>query len=338
VAEAASPVRVDVAISIDTEEDNWGSYSREGATTANIGHLPYVQEIFDRWGARPTYLVNRPPLLDRAAVETLGALASRGDVEIGAHCHPWNTPPFAAGNDGSMMSRLSAEENHAKLKEVGERINTELGIRPTTFRAGRWGFGASVADALVKEGYRIDCSVTPFLDWTSAGGPDYTEAPHRPYRFHPGDPMRPEPAGSLLELPVTIGFLRAGDQRTAARRRKLLERSPLGQLGAVGIVDRVGFLAMRWLSPETSSGKTMVRVAENWVASGESFLHATFHSCALLPGMTPFVRTEADRTAFLEALGEFLAFCKSAGFGFKTLTEAAEGTRVGHPTTGRLAS
>ncbi len=43
-------------------------------------------------------------------------------------------------------------------------------------------------------------------------------------------------------------------------------------------------LQRRWLSPETSDGSTMVRLTENLLRSGSSFLQLTFHSTAVLPG------------------------------------------------------
>ncbi|MDH3208714.1 MAG: hypothetical protein OEO79_19095, partial [Gemmatimonadota bacterium] len=154
-------------MSIDTEEDNWGSYETEGATTENISHLVELHERMGHWGARPTYLVNRPPLLDRQSVNVLGALADREEVEIGAHCHPWNTPPATApGWEGSMMSQLPAEANQGKVAEVTGLIERELGVRPRTFRAGRWAFGPTVSAALAAEGYTVDASVSPFVDWT----------------------------------------------------------------------------------------------------------------------------------------------------------------------------
>jgi hypothetical protein len=315
--------RVIVAVSIDTEEDDWGRFAENGATTRNIAHLPELQDLFARRGARPTYLVNRPPLMERAAVEALGALAARDDVEIGTHCHPWNTPPSTgAGSARSMMASLTDEDNRAKIREVGGRIRTELGVRPRVFRAGRWGFGASVARPLLDEGYAIDTSVTPFMDWRGMGGPDYTAAPCEPYRFEPYDPLRPVGSGALVELPTTVGFFR-GDFYAAARVRRGLEASVLTRRTLVGPLDRLGFFARRWLSPENSSADTMIRLAESCIAAGQTFLQVTFHSSALLPGATPFVRTEDDRKEFLARLDGFLTYCVSTGFEFLTLSETA---------------
>ena len=318
---ASSGRDVLVAISIDTEEDNWGSFAERGATVENIGHLTELQDAFDRWGARPTYLVNRPPLLDSRSTEVLGVLASREDVEIGAHCHPWNTPPLhSEGRHRSMMCTLSPEENRAKLLEIVRCLKEGLGVEPKVFRAGRWGMGTTVTRALVDLGFDIDCSVSPFIDWSSESGPDYSAAPHTPYRFTPESPLLPADDGTLLELPTTIGFVR-GDQRRRAEVRRWLERSPLGRIGVLGVLDRMGVLKRRWLSPETSSAEDMIGLADALVGSGHSFLQLTFHSCTLLPAATPFVQDRHQRDAFLQSIGSFLSYCTESGFTFATLSE-----------------
>ncbi|HSM59405.1 MAG TPA: hypothetical protein VK849_01355 [Longimicrobiales bacterium] len=315
----ADPISVTVAI--DTEEDDWGSYAEDGASVSNIGLLPEFQASLDRWGARPTYLVNRPPLVNAESVRVLGALAQRDDVEIGGHCHPWNTPPSTGTSaDRSMMSRLTVDQNRGKIREITTRVEQELGVRPTTFRAGRWGFGPTVAEALSAEGYRVDSSVSPFMDWSADGGPDHTMAPHHPYRFHPAAPFTPTPDGPMVELPTTIGFFRF-PQRTAGRTINRLERSWLAHLKLVGLLDVAGLLTRRWLSPETSSGEEMIKLARGWLASGERVLALTLHSAALLPGATPFVRSVDDRKRLLRSMETFLRYCADSGYRFRTLGE-----------------
>ena len=318
------PESVTVAVTIDTEEDDWGSYHQHDPSTKNIAHLDELQDIFDRWGVRPTYLVNHPPLVNRKAVGVLGSLASRESVEIGAHCHPWNTPPiFADRPTSSMMHQLSREENRSKLREIRRRLLVELGIEPNSFRAGRWALGPTVAEPLVELGFEIDCSVIPFMDWSTVGGPDYSNAPHRPYRFDPAHPLRPAAAGRLIELPATVAFL-AGRNRPQARIRSWLERGLIRHTKIVGVLDRMGILERRELSPETSSSESMIRLSDAWVSSGESFLQMTFHSCSLLPGSTPFVRTDQERARLLLSVENFLRYCQTSGFRFRTLSEAAQ--------------
>lgn len=68
----------------------------------------------------------------------------------------------------------------------------------------------------------------------------------------------------------------------------------------------------------------MVRLAKACVASGQSFLQLTFHSCALLPGATPFVRNHDDRADFFRSVDQFLVYCGESGFRFRTLSEARQ--------------
>lgn len=315
---------VHVSISIDTEEDDWGRYLFDGASTRNIGHLRELQDMFDEFGARPTYLVNRPPLLDADSVEVLGELAARETVEIGAHCHPWNTPPDTGeGVENSMMFRLDAESNRLMVREITERIQAELGVRPTSFRAGRWGWGRSVATGLVTEGYHVDSSVSPLIDWTAMGGPDYTDVPSDAYRFHPDRPFTPEPDGVLVELPTTVGFLRGRGERLGPLRARL-EKGAIQGFGVIGALDRLGVMARRWLSPEVTTGQELIKLADNLVSHGRRRLDLTFHSCTLLPGATPFVTDDADRARFLEAIRGFLRFAVESGFGFRTLEQLGE--------------
>lgn len=313
---------VGLTVAIDTEEDNWGSFSETGATTRNIAHLVELQERMAKWGARPTYLVNYAPLVATDSVKVLGRLAGTEGVEIGAHCHPWNTPPSTGEGPGrSMMRDLPEEANDAMIAEVTRRIASELGVAPRTFRAGRWGFGPTVARPLARHGYAIDVSVSPFIDWGPDGGPDYSDAPHRPYRFHPDRPLVPDPAGPLLEIPTTVGFV-SGDHRSRDRLRRRIQRSPLGRLKAIGILDRLGVLRRRWLSPETASAQDMISLAAACLRTGEPLLGLTFHSCTLLPGVTPFVRDASDRERFMASIEAVLRWAAERSVRFRTLSEA----------------
>ena len=312
-----------VAITIDTEEDNWGHYGWEGATTKNILELSRVQEVFEKWGARPTYLTNYAPVNNVASVAAMGELAALESVEIGAHCHPWNTPPrTAVGERHSMMSEDDRETNRAKISSVLDRITSELGVRPRVFRAGRWALSSSVAQALEDLGVSVDCSVSPGIDWTGSGGPDFSEARFGPYRFDPVEPLVPKPGGSLVELPTTVGFLR-GDRVAQGRRRSMLERSYLAKLRVVGVLDRLGLLARRWLSPETSNGGTMISLSDEVLEHGATFLQMTFHSSVLLPGGTPFVANEGERESFLRSVDITLGHLCDRGARFCTMSEAS---------------
>ena len=312
-----------VAISIDTEEDNWGHYGWDGATTRNILELGRIQDVFEKWGARPTYLTNYAPLAHAESVSVMGELAALETVEIGAHCHPWNTPPrTVSGERHSMMSEQDQETNRSKIQAVVEKLNSELGVQPRVFRAGRWGLSSSVSRALFDLGIMIDCSVSPGIDWSDFGGPDFSRSEFAPYRFAPDEPMTPRGDGSMVQLPTTVGFLR-GQPGWQNRLRTSLQRSRLSIWRVIGVLDRLGLMQRRWLSPETSDGSTMVRLAENSLELGSTFLQLTFHSSTLLPGATPFVADEDERGHFLGAIDEVLGYMSRRGVRFCTLSEAS---------------
>lgn len=320
------PVRV--MVTIDTEEDDWGSYRPTGASVENIRRLEDLTELWDRFGARPTYFVNYPPMDSPDASEVLRTLAARTDCEMGVHCHPWNTPPLreGPGEASSMMSRLSDEENEAKLRVLTQRFTDLFQIRPRIFRAGRWGFGPSVARPLHKLGYEADFSVSPCVDWSGTDGPDYSALSPVPYRFEPSDPFVPRSDGPLVEVPTSVGYLR-GPQGFSGKARRALERSLLARWKVVGVLDTLGLLARRWISPETSSGGEMVKLASNLTRSGVRVLDLTFHSSALRPGLTPFVKTDAERKRLLARIEKFLEYCSRKGFRFSTAGEVAAAVR-----------
>jgi len=126
-----------------------------------------------------------------------------------------------------------------------------------------------------------------------------------------------------VEVPATVGFLR-GAQVRASRLRRGMEDGLAGKLGVVGLLDRSGWLTRRWLSPEGTTGGEMVRLANTVVKEGGRVLVVSLHSSTLLPGATPFVRTEEERLRFLGAIDTFLEHCRSRGFRFSTLSEAGE--------------
>ena len=91
-----------------------------------------------------------------------------------------------------------------KLKTLTGQIETSFGIKPTSFRSGRYGFNEDVARVLTELSYLVDSSVTPFTSWsansglsTGNGGPDFIDKKPLPYTYKFDN-------GSLLEIPITI--------------------------------------------------------------------------------------------------------------------------------------
>ncbi|MDP7304037.1 MAG: hypothetical protein QGG09_13110, partial [Pirellulaceae bacterium] len=85
--------QVPVLLTIDTEEDNaWENHPNTGVS--NVAQLVRLQGMLDKYGAKATCLVAYLVVRDDPSVEVLKELVAHGGAEIGAHLHPWKTPPY----------------------------------------------------------------------------------------------------------------------------------------------------------------------------------------------------------------------------------------------------
>ncbi|MDZ7759356.1 MAG: hypothetical protein U5L00_03755 [Desulfovermiculus sp.] len=311
-------------ITIDTEEDSWNRYSPTNNSVQNIDRVVHLQELFDEFGVRPTYLVTYPVASNPEAVEILKRILEQGRCEIGTHCHPWNTPPLGhedpVSKPDTMLCNLDKDLVQDKLFHLHQTIQQNLGLTPVSFRAGRFGFGPAVAQALSKLKYRVDSSVTPFVSWTDHYGPDFTEFYPEAFRFSAQGLAHRDEKGELLEVPVTIGFLQ---QNFAASRQRLqlLEGSLPRRIHLAGILERMRLLNLAWLSPENSEARDMIRLAQVMQKKNHPFLNLTFHSTSLKTGSGTFVNSNTDEKAFFKKLRIFLEHAQRAGWRSLTLAE-----------------
>jgi protein-tyrosine-phosphatase len=267
-------------------------------------------------------------LADPDARSIIRDLAAEDWIEIGCHVHPWNTPPYdAALPPSTMLYNLPYESQRAKIATVVEAIDKTTGRRPKTFRAGRFGFGATTAQALIDEGFTCDSSVTPLWDWRrSSDGPDFGDAPMGVYRIRPdAGVLRHEPEGDLVEVPLTAGFTglnaAAWPQLDRLLRRPLVRSTHLG--GALSVGLNLGRAIM---SPEGHTAKQMFAIARRVLDSGGEHVHMFFHSSSLLPGLTPFAKSRREVERLFGRVEQTLTLLHDHGpINFATVGEVAEG-------------
>ena len=72
----------------------------------------------------------------------------------------------------------------------------------------------------------------------------------------------------------------------------------------------------------------MVRLTDAWLGAGLDFVQLTFHSCTLLPGVTPFVHDSHDRDRFLGWIEAVVARLAEAGAAFSPLAAASQDRRL----------
>lgn len=313
-----------VFITIDTEEDNWGEYRTDGSVD-NIACLPILQDLFNKYGAIPTYLINYPVATNPTSIKVLSSFLEKGQCEIGTHCHPWNTPPYteSLNAQNSMMCNLLYELLSEKMNILHEAIKSNFGIAPVSFRAGRWGFNEDVARCLVDLNYKVDTSMSPFVDWAPYHGPNFRNSSTHPFNFSPENIREPMQNGKLLEIPPTIGFYQSNFKLCDSIQYGL-KKPFISKLRLLGILDRLRLLNFHWLSPELSSGDEMVRLMKRFVKSGHKFLNMSFHSTSILPGKSPFVRNEEDLIKFLDKIETVLKYAVANGFEFLPIAKSVE--------------
>ena len=290
-----------LVVVIDTEEEfDWGAPFDPAATAVtNIAFQLLAQDIFDRHGVVPTYAVDYPVASTPAAAGVLRRFAEEGRCEIGAHLHPWVTPPAEGPVDTrhSYPGNLPAAIERRKLTALTGAIAANFGIQPTVYKAGRYGIGTATPSILRDLNYTVDVSVVPHTDFSADGGPDFRDAPADPYLI----------ADGLTELPLSVHFV----GRLATWGPSLFPRlssAAARRMRLPGIFSRLGLLTRHRLSPEGSSLADMIGQTRSALAAGTRLFMLTYHSSSLLPGATQYVGSDAGRRDFLAVLDGYLRF------------------------------
>jgi hypothetical protein len=318
---------VRIVVTVDTEADGQWEHGRPLAT-ANVAAWPPFQELCRRHAVRPTYLITSEIAEDLGAAAFLRPLAAAGAVEVGAHLHPWTTPPFSDApglrrNDPehAYPCHLEPDLLRAKLETLTAQVAKVAGARPTSYRAGRFGLDTGGARLLAELGYGVDSSVTPFVTWGAhagrpgrGGGPDF--------RRHDAYPFRVAGTGTpgLVEVPVTIM-----PTYTVTRGVRLLrehwQARPV-RLGrqALRVLPRPQPLWLR-PRPEYALGDLQALLLEAERAH-LPFAVFMFHSSELLAGASPYRPAQGDVDVLLRLLDELFAWSRDRGHSFATLSEA----------------
>src|ERR1700730_18299632 len=140
---SSGPPILIVAVDTEAEFDWSGPFLRTHTSVRNLRHQRLAQEIFDRFGVRPVYLVDYAVATESEGYIPLREIVQSERCEIGAHLHPWITPPFVdeLSNRTSFSNNLPAWLQMEKLSRLTEAIISNLGVQPISYRAGRYGVG-----------------------------------------------------------------------------------------------------------------------------------------------------------------------------------------------------
>jgi hypothetical protein len=292
-------------VGIDTEGDNqWDAAARADQRFENIYALPRLHALFARHGVRPTYVITYPVATDTRSVEVLRALQAGGDCEIGAHHHAWETPPCSPEDvrRHPYASSLPLPQFEDQLERLTDTIEAAVGTRPVSYRSGRFGFSSDHVPALERLGYRVESSVAPLFYEAHKGGPDFVEAPLKPYFLAYDSATRPG-TSNVLEIPCSAAL----DRKLPRRLQYLYARAPRPYTTR-RVLRKLGIARVRWLRPSYSSLEDMIGLARDLADAGEPVLNLLFHSSEAIVGGSPYNRTEQELATFCDRLERFFAY------------------------------
>ncbi len=315
-----------LAIVVDTEEEfDWSRpVARENRGTVSIPAQALAHEIYDPLNIVPTYVIDHPVATDPVAIAFLAGLSAEGRADIGAHLHPWVSPPFdePLSVHNSYHCNLPPELERAKIVALTEVIAKNFGLRPRIFKAGRYGFGPNTRAVLLEQGYQIDCSFVPHVSFAGDGGPNYYQQPDQPFWLDGGQ--------QLLEVPLTSGFIGMFGG-IGQRIAPMFDSAHITRLRIPGILARTGLLARSRLTPEGVSAAEQCRLLAALIARGQTIFTLTYHSPSLGIGHTPYVRTDDDLANFLQSLRIVLHYFRDElGGTFTTLARIRADAKLTH--------
>jgi len=276
-------------VTIDTEGDDlWGR--PRTITTRNARHVQRFQRLCESFGLRPTWLTNFEMARCPEFLAFGRDVVRRGTGEIGMHLHAWNSPPLQPLTPDDMtaqpfLTEYPQEVVDAKIGYMARLLRDRFECEIVSHRGGRWAFDATCAQALVRHGIRVDCSVTPDVRWvrtptgdekrSDAAVVDYRGFPTRPYVVDLNQPQRPG-RSSLLEVPMTVV------------PSSLYRWLP--QAYAVPLVRRWSWAwqpTHHWLYPDGRNLPAMLGMVRQAVAERWPHLEMVLHSSELMPGGSP---------------------------------------------------
>ncbi|HLA54310.1 MAG TPA: hypothetical protein VK618_13435 [Flavitalea sp.] len=312
-------------LSIDVEPDctpSWTYSNPLSFTGVSVGIKQRLQPLFDKYEIVPTYLVNNVVLENEESVAVFKTLSGR--CELGTHLHPEFIEPqkqfheYAGRKGEANCCFYPPELEFAKIDEITRLFVRKFDFAPRSFRAGRFSAGLNTISSLRKLGYLVDTSVTPNVRWddrTREKPVDFRHAPGQPYWISESSMVESGENQSLLEAPVTI----------------IREKLSLVQAMKYTIRNkRLPYKRSRalWLRPVFSGIRNLEKIMESTyqqnAEAGIVVYNMMFHNVEVMPGLSPYSKTETDCQQYLGTLEWLFNYCKQKNILSISLSELHE--------------
>lgn len=293
-------------ITVDTEGDNlWNWVMGKPITTNNSQYIPAFQDLCEKYGFKPVYLINYEMAHDDFLVNYLSKKSAENLCEIGMHLHAWNTPPQYdlpnIYNGNPYITEYPADVIEQKVATMKSLLSEKFESEIVSHRSGRWATNEDYFKALKKHGIKIDCSVTPQVDLSSIpgcsakGANDYRHYKTTPYEIYPG----------ILEVPMTTRCIHTlGTGSLKHKMRNLI----LGE--------------QMWLRPIKKSFDYLTRLSQKVIAEpNNDYLEFMIHSSELMPNGSVYFKTQSEVDALFELMDKYFNYVSNQGYTGATLAE-----------------
>jgi hypothetical protein len=276
-------------ITIDTEGDNLWEYRHgDRIATENSRHIPRFQNLCEKYGYKPVYLVNHEMAADDYFVDFARSVLRNNNCEIGMHLHAWNSPPlYDLGNSGAgygnpYLIEYPVSVMRQKFDALYNFLAEKFQCKPLSHRSGRWAMNQDYFDILIDCGIKIDCSVTPHISWKSSkgysvGGSDYRRSAEEPFPV-----KHSSRTDTVTEIPVTIRKFRFFS--LAAGNGNIVKKSLVSARNALLGKDV-------WLRPNGNNLSEMLLLIDRIKKSESGYIMFMLHSSELMPAGSPIFRT-----------------------------------------------
>ena len=295
----------ELLITIDVEPDCDTKWNRSDPLTFEsvlIGIPKILRPIWNKYGIKPIYFVSPEVVMNNNCCKVLKQEIKNGAI-IGAHLHSEYIAPNVTIEDpaGKPSKEYpcyahSTKVEYEKIKNLTNLIKKNLSVRPVWYRAARYGADLDTIKSLKKLGYKYDSSVTPHINWQSQGGPDHSKAPEQPYWILKDDYCKPAANKSrnigIKEFPITISGKR---------------------FGILGRLLPSRWFLYNWIRPTHMTVFEMKRLIDKFDQKYTNpAIVMMFHSMEIMPGKSPFVKTENERNSFLKRLETIINYVRGS--------------------------
>lgn len=280
-----------VIITIDTEGDNLWKVKNDfksirQITNRNGEYIERFQLLCEKYKFIPTYLTNYEMAQSESFREMACNRMSDNKLEIGMHMHAFNCPPEYdlgdyLGGKKAFLGEYPKNIMFQKVDYLTKLLQDTFQTCITSHRGGRWYLDETYLRILQKCGYKVDCTVTPRIDWRYnkgqtklSHGIDFRGFPNYPYRLSAKNIK--QTGKSLWEVPVTI-----------IDKPFIFDKTMLSNINKIWKPDKL------WLRPDGNNLNEMLyllKIKEK--DTNNDYIEFMLHSSELMPGGSPIFTTQ----------------------------------------------